>query len=142
MEEWSANMFPEAPVSLGCLMKSLRHCIEVRRGFIEFYTILKGFLQHIAFMHRHRIAHFDISPRNFLTDYNGRYACIDYELSRRIDEVSCPRILYSRGSEIPPEAASGRLSNPFMIDIWALGVLIFKACEVRTIADYFPQSCD
>lgn len=113
MEEWSANLFPETPVSLGYLVESLRHCIE-----------------HIAFMHRHRIAHCDISPRNFLTDYNGRYACIDYELSRRVDEVSCPRILYSRGSEIPPEAERGQLSNPFMIDVWALGVLIFRACEL------------
>ncbi|KAG1753458.1 kinase-like domain-containing protein [Suillus lakei] len=116
MEEWSANIFPEAPVSLGCLMQALHHCIE-----------------HIAFMHRHHIAHFDISPRNFLTNYNGRYACIDYELSRRIDEVPCPRILYSRGSEIPPEAERGRPSNPFMIDVWALGVLIFRACELAEL---------
>ncbi|KAG2078284.1 hypothetical protein BDR04DRAFT_999915, partial [Suillus decipiens] len=85
---------------------------------------------HVTFMHRHRIAHFDIWLRNFLTDYNGRYACIDYELSRRIDEVSCPQILYSRGSEIPPEAEHGRPSNPFMIDVWALGVLIFRVCEL------------
>lgn len=113
MEEWSADMLPEVPVSIGCLMESLRHCIE-----------------HIAFMHRHRIVHFDISLHNFLTDYNGRYACIDYELSRRIDEVSCPQILYSRGSEIPPEAEHGRPSNPFMIDVWALGVLIFRVCEL------------
>ena len=81
-------------------------------------------------MHRHRIAHFDISLRNFLTDYNGRHACIDYEISRRIDEPSCPRILCPRATEIPPEAERGRPSNPFMVDVWALGILILKACKV------------
>lgn len=33
MEEWSRNMFPEAPVTLGYLLVALHHCIEVRRGF-------------------------------------------------------------------------------------------------------------
>lgn len=35
MEEWSANMFPAAPISPGCLMESLRHCIEAWKGFVE-----------------------------------------------------------------------------------------------------------
>jgi serine/threonine protein kinase len=81
-------------------------------------------------MHRHHIAHLDISLHNFLTDYNGRYACIDYELSRRIEKASAPRIVYFRGTEMPPEVERGRPSNPFMIDVWALGILILRACKV------------
>ncbi|KAG1756734.1 kinase-like domain-containing protein, partial [Suillus paluster] len=123
MEEWSPNMFPEAPVSLGYLLVALYHCIE-----------------HIAFMHRHRIAHFDISLRNFLTDYNGRYACIDYELSHRIDEPSSPRILCSRGTEVPPEVERGRPSNPYMVDVWALGVLILRACKLAEF--HVPEVVD
>jgi hypothetical protein len=43
MEEWSANLFPETPVSLGYLVESLRHCIEVRRKLIEFVYHIKRF---------------------------------------------------------------------------------------------------
>ncbi|KAJ8589574.1 kinase-like protein [Rhizopogon salebrosus TDB-379] len=116
MEEWSRNMFPEAPVTLGYLLVALHHCIE-----------------HIAFMHRHHIAHFDISLHNFLTNYHGRFACIDYELSRRIDKASSPQILCSRGTELPPEVERGPPKNPFMVDVWALGVLILRACKLAGI---------
>ncbi|OAX44687.1 kinase-like protein [Rhizopogon vinicolor AM-OR11-026] len=116
MEEWSRNMFPEAPFSLRYLLVALHHCIE-----------------HIAFMHRHHIAHLDISLHNFLTNYNGRYACIDYELSHRIDKASSPWILCSRGTEMPPEVERGRPSNPFMVDVWALGILILRACKLAGI---------
>lgn len=81
-------------------------------------------------MHRHHIAHFDISLHNFLTNYHGRFACIDYELSRRIDKASSPQILCSRGTELPPEVERGPPKNPFMVDVWALGVLILRACKV------------
>lgn len=81
-------------------------------------------------MHMHHIAHLDISLRNLLTDYEGHYAYIDYELSRRFDGVLNPLVQGYRGTEIPPECERGECSDPYKIDIWALGVLVLRACKV------------
>lgn len=83
-------------------------------------------------MHMHNVCHLDISLRNLVTDYKGHYASIDFELSRRYDGVRHPRIRDARGTEVPPELERGEWSDPFKVDIWALGVLILKACDVRT----------
>ena len=98
MEEWSSKFVPpEQHYTLHSYLNSLRHCI-----------------QHIAFMHTHCFAHLDISIRNVLTDYHGRHACIDYEISRRFyrppveeEEGRDPRnsvlIYQPRATEVPPE---------------------------------------
>lgn len=85
-------------------------------------------------MHRQRIAHLDISLHNFLTDHEGHYACIDYEQSRRYDNSSTvPQMQYYRAAEIPPELERGESSDPFKVDVWALGVFILRACKVLII---------
>lgn len=83
-------------------------------------------------MHKHYIAQLDISLRNILTDDHGHYACIDYELSRRFDPDETPRVRGVRGTEIPPELEAGESSNPFKVDIFALGVLMIRATKVST----------
>lgn len=81
-------------------------------------------------MHLYRIAHLDISLRNVLTDYHGQYRYIDFEMSRRFDSERA-RINGCRGTEIPPEIECGAESDPYKVDVWALGVLILRACQVR-----------
>jgi serine/threonine protein kinase len=81
-------------------------------------------------MHKHHIAHLDISLRNLLTDCKGHYAYIDFELSRRFD-VSNPRITGRRGTELPPECSDGAFYDPYKVDVWALGVLILRVSKVR-----------
>ena len=106
----------------------------------------------LAFMHAHDIAHLDISLRNILTDFRGRYAFIDFETSRvfpvplptprspalrssgRPTSIELtlrgPRIRGVHGTEDPPEVESGEESDPFKVDIWALAVVILRACKV------------
>ncbi|KAJ7774858.1 kinase-like domain-containing protein [Mycena metata] len=115
MEQWSSQLIAdEGPCTLGLFFAALRQCIE-----------------HGAFMHKHRIAHLDISLRNLLTDYQGHYAYIDYELSRRFDG-SYIRIPSFRTTEVPPEceALNGECPDPFKADVWALAVLILRACKL------------
>ncbi|KAJ7172434.1 kinase-like domain-containing protein [Mycena filopes] len=116
MEQWSSQLIvDEVPCNLGLFFAALRQCIE-----------------HCLFMHQHRIAHLDISLRNLLTDYQGHYAYIDYELSRRFDSVGCIRIPAFRTTEVPPEceALDGECPDPFKADVWALAVLILRACKL------------
>ncbi|EIW59978.1 uncharacterized protein TRAVEDRAFT_119655 [Trametes versicolor FP-101664 SS1] len=113
MKEWSAQLVADTPCNLGLCLSALRQCIE-----------------HIAFMHAQHIAHLDVSLRNILTDYRGNYACIDYELSTRYDGVATPRISNARGTEIPPELERGECSDPYKVDVYALGVLLLRAMEL------------
>ncbi|KAI0374986.1 kinase-like protein [Pilatotrama ljubarskyi] len=113
MEEWSSQLISHTPCNLGLFLNALRQCIE-----------------HIAFMHTHHIAHLDISLRNILTDYKGRYACIDYELSTRYDRSAVPRVCSPRGTEIPPELERGEWSDPYKVDVYALGILLLRAMEL------------
>jgi len=113
MEEWSSQLITDAPCCLKLFLAALRQCIE-----------------HAAFMHRHHIAHLDISLRNLLTDDNGRYAYIDFELSRRYAGTCSPVICYYRGTEVPPECERGELADPYKVDVWALAVLMLRACKL------------
>lgn len=84
-------------------------------------------------MHQHHMAHLDISLTNLLMDDRGNYAYIDYEISRRYDGVTLPRISDYRATEVPPELENGGCSDPYKVDVWALGILILRVCEVRDI---------
>jgi len=110
MEEWSPNFVPDPPCTLRLFLGALRQCIE-----------------HAVFMHSHHIAHLDISIRNLLTDYNSRYAYIDFELSRRFEGISEPRIRSCRGTELAPELERGEWGDPYKADIWSLATLIVHA---------------
>ncbi|KIM65301.1 hypothetical protein SCLCIDRAFT_1212469 [Scleroderma citrinum Foug A] len=112
MEEWSPHLLSRLPTCLVEFLSAIQQCIE-----------------HIVFMHKYNIVHLDISVHNFVTDYYGHYACIDYELSRRLD-IDDSHDVSPRGTEIPPELGHGQSSNLFAIDIWALAMLILRACDM------------
>ncbi|KAF9264651.1 kinase-like protein [Marasmius fiardii PR-910] len=114
MEQWSPQLIPDGgPCCLKSFLSAIRQCIE-----------------HAAFMHSHRIAHLDISLRNLLTDYRGHYAYIDFELSHIFEEPN-PRVSGCRlGTEIPPECDGLAAYDPFKVDVFALGVLILRACKM------------
>ncbi|KAH8116975.1 kinase-like protein [Phellopilus nigrolimitatus] len=114
-EEWSSQLItPEDPCSIRDFLRAVRQCIEG-----------------LVFMHKHRIAHLDISLRNVLTDYEGHHRYIDFEMSRRYsDESVLPRICGCRGTEMPPEIERGGVSDPFKVDVWALAVVMLRACNL------------
>ncbi|KAI0035083.1 kinase-like domain-containing protein [Vararia minispora EC-137] len=110
MEEWSSELIPDAPCCLHLFLNALQSCIT-----------------HMVFMHEHHIAHLDISLRNLVTDYNGHYACINYELSQSFAGIANPRICTLRATEVPPELERGESSDPFKVDVWAMGILMLRA---------------
>lgn len=52
-------------------------------------------------------------------------------MSRRFDGTSRALIHGYRGTEIPPECGKDEVIDPYKIDVWALAVLILRACQVR-----------
>ncbi|CAK5277681.1 unnamed protein product [Mycena citricolor] len=116
MEQWSSQLVVDSdPCCLRLFLAALRQAIE-----------------HVAFMHRHRMAHLDISLRNLLTDYRGHYAYIDYELSRKFEALESPRICNFRTTEVPPECetSNGDCPDAFKADVWAMGILILRASKL------------
>jgi serine/threonine protein kinase len=93
-------------------------------------------------MHKHHIAHLDISLTNLLTDYMGHYAYIDYELSRRFESTDLPHLVYNyRGTELPPESGKDTPVDPYKVDVWALAVLILRSCKVCLPTIFILFSC-
>ncbi|KAF5391251.1 hypothetical protein D9757_001863 [Collybiopsis confluens] len=114
MEQWSSQLvFNEPSCSL-----------------FKFLAAIKQSIEHIVFMHRHSIAHLDISLRNLLTDYMGHYAYIDFELSRKFTDSGSPLVTGRRGTELPPECTPDSFYDPYKVDVWALGILILRACKL------------
>lgn len=132
MEEWSSQLVADTPCNLAHFLNALRQSIEVSLTCSTYSQSAAHhqFWQHIAFMHAHRIAHLDVSLRNILTDYQGHYACIDYELSTRYDGVAHPRVCNPRGTEIPPDLERREWCDPYKVDVYALGILLLRAMEV------------
>ncbi|KZT26367.1 hypothetical protein NEOLEDRAFT_1063544 [Neolentinus lepideus HHB14362 ss-1] len=113
MEEWHSLLVIDPPCCLRKFLCAIRQCIE-----------------HVVFLHRNHIAHLDISMRNLLTDNNGRYGYIDYELSRRFENVPNPVICGHRGTEVAPELENGECGDPYKADVWALGIFLLRGCEL------------
>lgn len=133
MEEWSPQPITYGSCCLTLFLKALRQCIEVSAsGQIDLLTdsSLIIHLKHVAFLHKNYMAHLDISLMNLVTNCSGQYAYIDYELSRRFDCNVSPLVYSYRGTEVPPECETQSAVNPYKIDIWALAVLILRACKV------------
>jgi serine/threonine protein kinase len=86
-------------------------------------------------MHKHHIAHLDISLTNLLTDYMGHCAYIDYEISRRFESTDpTTHLIYNyRGTELPPESGKDTPIDPYKVDVWALAVLLLRSCKVCPI---------
>ncbi|KII88468.1 hypothetical protein PLICRDRAFT_41629 [Plicaturopsis crispa FD-325 SS-3] len=114
MEEWSAPLMADTP----CCMRLFLGCLQ-------------QIIEHIAFMHQNMIAHLDLSLVNILTDGQGHYATIDYELSRRFHDALDPRIHGGRSTEMPPEFERGECCDPFKVDIWTLAVLILRVMKLQ-----------
>ncbi|KAF8746040.1 hypothetical protein AX14_000111 [Amanita brunnescens Koide BX004] len=113
MEQWSSQlMLNDASCCPISLLSVMRQCIE-----------------HVAFMHKHHFVHLDISAHNILTDYNGHCAFIDFERSRRFISTDQPILRNYRGTEVPPEYERQGYYDPYKVDIWALGILISRACK-------------
>jgi serine/threonine protein kinase len=137
MEEWSSHIIPEMDPShlTHELFSAMRQCIEVYIiNFVTTFSTLNQLYKHIAFMHSQNMVHLDISVRNILTDSKGHYAFIDHECSRILDipfdADPPPRIFHFRATETPPESDRLEQTDPYKADVWALGILIQRACLV------------
>uniref|UniRef100_A0A6B2LAV5 Protein kinase domain-containing protein n=1 Tax=Arcella intermedia TaxID=1963864 RepID=A0A6B2LAV5_9EUKA len=102
---------------------------ESEKGLTErkAMVILSNLVSGLDYIHRHRIAHHDLTPGNILLEKkSGRVKIIDFGLSIAF-ESDHPSVLHSSGTPLfmSPEVLQNSKHNPILCDIWSLGVILY-----------------
>lgn len=106
------------------------------RGYVERHASLgeeeariffKQIVRAVHYIHSKKIIHRDLKLENILLDSSKRCKIVDFGLSDYVS--SKERTVTDAGTEayLAPEAYSGssRDSDPFKIDVWSLGVILY-----------------
>jgi serine/threonine protein kinase len=94
--------------------------IDIARGFMR--QITAG----LAYLHSHRVAHMDVKPDNILLDSTHRVYLSDFGTSDFFTGGdSTSRGLQGTLAFAAPETLGAASFNPFLADIWALGVTLY-----------------
>ncbi len=86
-----------------------------------FYQIING----IEYIHNKGIAHRDLKPENLLLDKDKKLKIIDFGLSNYFDEINLLKTPCGSPCYASPEMVSGKKYNGFLIDIWAIGIILY-----------------
>lgn len=87
-----------------------------------FFQILLG-LSHI---HGMKIAHLDIKPENIFLDENKNVKIGDFGVSDYFEENELTNSTCGTKYYVSPECISGNEYNPFISDMWSLGVVLYS----------------
>ncbi|CAI2378041.1 unnamed protein product [Moneuplotes crassus] len=79
----------------------------------------------IKILHKMNIAHRDIKPENILICRKGNIKICDFGISRKIGQREMIKDSSGTPAYMAPETFSEKAYNPFLADIWALGILLF-----------------
>ena len=101
---------------------------EKRRAFSQLSMAVK-------YIHEQRIVHRDIKIENILRSRDGSVRLADFGVSAFIEKNVDKIKLENKGTPAyqAPEVYDGGVYNPFLVDIWALGITLYKL-----IFDQFP----
>eukprot|EP00457_Paulinella_chromatophora_P001560 gb/GEZN01001562.1/.p1 GENE.gb/GEZN01001562.1/~~gb/GEZN01001562.1/.p1 ORF type:complete len:394 (-),score=50.09 gb/GEZN01001562.1/:284-1465(-) len=90
-----------------------------------FHQILSG----VDFLHRHGIAHLDLSPENILLDSDGNLKICDFGAAGYIEQKKREKRInvgiVGKVRYMSPEIALGLKVDCFKCDSWSLGVILF-----------------
>lgn len=104
----------------------------------EALDIAKDIAKAIGYMHKSKMLHLDLKPKNVMRDTDGGIHIIDFGLSKQYDNNGEPEssTTIGRGTPgyAPIEQESSDRSNTFptTIDVYALGATLFKMLTGQT----------
>jgi len=84
-------------------------------------------LSAVEVLHANRIIHRDIKPDNMLLSADGTVKLGDFGVSRQFGEKEDNKLRDSQGTPhyYAPETCTGELYDPFLVDVWAMGVTLY-----------------
>jgi tRNA A-37 threonylcarbamoyl transferase component Bud32 len=94
--------------------------LNEEQAYAIFVQIVKG----VRYMHEHNVAHRDLKLTNILIDDEYTVKIIDFGFACAADEKH--KMYCGTPSYMSPEVVEKRLYNPKPVDIWAMGVILFK----------------
>ena len=92
----------------------------------------------LSYMHKNRIIHLDLKPKNIMRNQNGTLYLIDFGLSKQYDENGEPESSTSIGLGTPGYAPLEQSNYkqdgtlPVTLDVYALGASLFKMLTGKT----------
>ena len=104
----------------------------------EALPIIEKIGEALAFMHRHKMMHLDLKPKNIMLKAAGTPVIIDFGLSKQYDEQGEPESSTTIGlgtpGYAPIEQATQTTSGEFQptLDIYALGATLYKMLTGKT----------
>lgn len=123
----------------------------IEGGSLDEYIKSKGFLHEdealkctseicnaLAYMHKSRMIHLDLKPKNIMRNLKGQLYLIDFGLSKQYDENGEPESSTSIGlgtpGYAPIEQASYKQDGtlPVTLDIYAVGASLYKMLTGKT----------
>lgn len=113
---------------------SLDEYIESKHGLSEKESIRFALqiCNALSFMHKNKMLHLDLKPKNIMVGSNGSIKLIDFGLSKQYNGLGEPESSTSVGSGTPGyaplEQANYRDGNDFPVtmDVYAMGATLFK----------------
>lgn len=94
--------------------------LNEEQAYAIFVQIVKG----VKYMHEHNVAHRDLKLTNILIDDEYTVKIIDFGFACAADEKH--KMYCGTPSYMSPEVVEKRLYNPKPVDVWAMGVILFK----------------
>jgi serine/threonine protein kinase len=92
----------------------------------------------LAYCHAHGVSHGDIKPDNILLDSCERCKLADFGLGQRVEPSSASTQFAGSLAFMAPEVIARRAFDPFIADIWSLGVTFFwmaRGCSPFPLRD-------
>lgn len=96
-----------------------------RWNYSELLKLMHDIICCVKAVHDRKIAHCDIKPANFLIDSYGRIKICDFGLSKIVYLDATSKIYSGTKMFMPPEIVNKREHDPFVADIWSLGVTLY-----------------
>ena len=128
----------------------------MRRGHLdenETKVVVCEIASALEYMHKYRMLHLDLKPKNIMHDSNGRVKLIDFGLSKQYTAEGEPESSTSIGMGTPGYAPIEQTNYhqdgtfPVTLDIYAFGATIYKMLTGQTpphasdlLEDGFPET--
>ncbi|KAH0787489.1 CAMK family protein kinase [Histomonas meleagridis] len=106
---------------------SLRELIE-KEGPIrppKLYSYCYQIMKALLYCHDQSVAHRDIKPGNILLDNYGRPKLADFGLSKKVEKGKTTKDCAGSRPYMAPEILNCQNSDPFLADIWSLGITFY-----------------
>ena len=136
-EEIKGDLVPDRPVHPWALLND--------REYVEtVLPILDLIIEAIAALHEAKIIHRDVKPANVLLDQRGKPWVSDFGLARMLQEAPITRNGDGVGTRgyTPPEQREGDFDMDERVDVFALGVTLYRVLTLGFPYGLQPVSLD